>query len=113
MRYYSARQTVKDGKYHYTCGSSPVGHCANDCPGHETAEQAQDHFKEYVLDDMIYKDDSEEPRQLNRCQFAGCKTLTDGRASNHQYYKYYTLCKEHRNRESVATLMHIGEMWIS
>lgn len=113
MRYYTARQKQVDKKWHYCCGDSPVGYCAQECEGHDTDEEACNHFKEYLLDNITYKEDSEDPHHLRRCKHVGCKNMTDGYAANHMYYKLFTLCKEHRNKESIAPLLSVGEMWIS
>jgi hypothetical protein len=44
------------GLYHYGCYTfpanelSPVGYCAQGCPGHDTAEQAREHYRQFLID---------------------------------------------------------------
>lgn len=60
MNYYQARQRAKDGKWHFTCRNGkhiiPVGFCAEDCPGHDTPEGANEHYRQHLLSNAVFKE---------------------------------------------------------
>lgn len=118
MNHDAARRKQGDKLWHYTrhnkrSGTYPIGYCAHDCPGHATAEEAREHYKQYLLDNATFKDDSAEPEHLHRCEVEGCKTLTDGSVSMPGYGVHRTLCKDHRNRETLEKIINVFEAWHS
>lgn len=76
--------------------------------GHETAEEAEDCYKEYLLDHRLkfYKDESEEERHEKKCQI--CGILTTGRAEV-DHSRHFDLCPEHQSREKVWELFEVGQ----
>lgn len=104
-------------RWHYTSsnkrsGTYPVGACADNCPGHDTAEEARAHYKEGLMANAEFDDDLPENRARNieQCQFEGCDGLTTGFGWVDSW-KRYSLCKTHRNPESLATLFEVYESW--
>ncbi len=88
------------------------------CPGHATAEEACEHYKEYLVSKAQYEDDKgeHEERTLSRCEFKKgtdeqCRSLTSGAA--YVESRHYCLCAEHRNPESLAEVVQVGESWHS
>jgi hypothetical protein len=108
MNYYEARQRKNSEKWDYTCtndGESwPVGYCAED-GGHETAQEARDCYKRFLLDQRLHLD-RQMTNQQNRCVAAGCDRWTSGYAEVDQ--RIFILCDEHRTREVVESLFTVG-----
>jgi hypothetical protein len=102
MEVYSASQITFDdrptGKYHYTrscsAGTSPVGYCADSCPGHDTPEEAREHYRQYLLDKCVVPIVMlEEQRKCLECgEWTQDAVLIDAR-------ERLVLCKEHQGRE--------------
>lgn len=118
MNYYGPREQadangVGTGLWLYTrfnrrLGTAPVGYCADGCPGHPTAREACDHYKQYLLDHSL-RLDGEMQQQQQRCRV--CQTYTDRYAEiNHHVI---VLCDQHRTREQVAELFEVGNEWSS
>lgn len=112
MNYLEAREFYKPGqggskKWHYTCLNGkkcwPVGYCAQSCPGHDTAEQACDHHRNYLLDNAKYDlgSDSTAPYDQHKCQVEGCVNPTGKYAMI--FGDHYLLCGQHMNRDALAT----------
>ena len=114
MNYHQPRQVdpaadrPDAGKWRYTNMNDgriwPEGYCAENCPGHDTAEGAREHMTAYVLDHARY--DGKWDNTQHRCQAEGCEAWTDryaepGHPANHPY----DLCDEHRNSETLAQLV--------
>ena len=131
-----------DGRWDYTRNRRPAGYCceyrplAEDCgflspeqvrrenekmealkgkfhtDGHATEEDAQQCYKEYLLDTSLRLMKQEPPNasQQNRCQ--ACKAFTACYAQVGPY-RMFTLCPEHNTREQVDVLLNVGESWES
>jgi hypothetical protein len=104
------------------------------CPGHDTEAGAQEHYREYLLDNARYSPETPEARakvsQLHRCAAVlegnprdlydadkrktvkTCGEFTCGMAS-YGPYAYQILCLKHCNREFLAPLVSVGESWES
>ena len=113
MIHFCAREVQKDGKptgiYHYCCGDHPTGYCTRECT-HSTPEEAQEHYKEYILDNLTFQSPNDEKAHgLYRCK--ECGKFTSGLA----YFRYtmIKLCEDHLNRETAAKHIQIGESWES
>ena len=106
MNYYKARQIASDDsteRYHFTCRNDdriwPVGYCAEECPGHDTPEEAAAHYHEYLLDHRLEFED--DPSTQIRCEV--CDVWTTGYARLDQM-RIINLCDEHKTRAVVAEL---------
>jgi hypothetical protein len=106
MNYYDARQTKDKAGWHYTCMNDgqiwPVGYCRDHEP-HDTQDEARECFRAWLLDNAKY----DRPRFSNalyRCDVEGCREFTDGGATD-GHNSPYTLCGQHRNRETLKTLI--------
>lgn len=148
MNYYAARQRENDKKWDYTCMNDgrtwPTGYCSRfleakvgeygytietvtrhnsfkDKYGphyHETKKEAEDCYKEYLLDNSLhfwpYQAPTEEKpmeRREYRCQAPGCESYKTGLADiNHRHFH---LCDEHQTREVITAIFDVGESWSS
>jgi hypothetical protein len=136
MRYYTARQRM-DKKWDFTCGRCPVGYCAaykewtkeelekfgldevflqkvasfkekhHTC-GHETEKEAQECYKQYLLDQELRFGEIQDAQY--KCRI--CKKWTQKYASFST--SMWFLCDEHCNREGVDQIYEAPtDIWIS
>lgn len=117
MNYYQAREIkTPDGNpaglWHFTCQNDsriwPVGYCAVGCPGHDTPEGAQEHYRQYLLDTARY--DGVMAQQMRPCQV--CGEWTQGFATTEAGTSMYVLCDTHRNRDALDVLVK-APTWIT
>jgi len=111
---YKARLITIGGKpiglYHYTAKHGkniyPVGRCAQNCPGHQTEEEAQEHYREYLLEERYSEVELGRHEKCLKCPvFTVMSVQIDGRI--------YPLCGDHRKKEIVSKLLKVGESWES
>ena len=112
MNYYGPRQRKSDGKFHYTCENDgqiwPVGLCAQGCPGHDTAEQACEHQKEHLFAIATFGSKQNEwPK--HKCGVEGCNAEATHQAQIPGDMRFFELCEQHANKESLAKLIEVGE----
>lgn len=89
-----------------TCGGRGLIDCENPCPGHDTAEEAEEHYRQYLLDNATYRGGGDDPDTLHRCEAEGCTAHTAGSAQvGWGVPRYYHLCDAHRNRETLDKLV--------
>lgn len=110
------------GKWHYTCssgsGTYAVGYCSpwelcvecngdtcdkckgrgivrkeNPCPGHDTPDEANEHYAQYVIDKATFEGESS---RWDSCAVCGDPTKHAGISQAHYHYP---LCETHLNRE--------------
>jgi hypothetical protein len=91
----AARHRESAGKYH--------------TDGHATEEEARECYKGYLLDHARY--DGRDPNAQHRCK--ECGEFTQGFAEVPFAYVLVVLCDEHRNRETFAKHVSVGEAWQS
>ena len=113
MNYYGPRElTGQDGqstgRYHFASANdyrtAPVGYCANGCSGHDTAEEAREHFKQYLVNEKVdFRPD--QMKRPERCKICSDWTRSYARV---EAWDFYPLCKDHLTKESVARLL--GEL---
>lgn len=117
MNYRQALEIQKDGnptgKYHYTNTNDdrtyPIGYCRDGCPGHDTPEDAQEHYKQYLLNENLRLDAHKLHNMKLKCEAKdGCEEYTDTAASVGGI-KHYHLCNKHRTKEEVAKLLVVGQ----
>jgi len=137
VNYYSAKQR-KDGKWDYTCQNDnfiyPVGYCHlpdvtnevynlfpedvkcitensdkfHEC-GHETQEEAEECYKQYILDFQL-RLKTEDKNTQRKCQVCGEWTTLLAIVDT----KMFQLCDEHNNRDEVEKLYgKVGMIWTS
>jgi hypothetical protein len=127
MRHELAAQFGKDGPWHYASvkegkGGHPIGYCTDACT-HETADEAREHYRHYVLDRLReFKGDS---NTLHRCEallelgnaHSRCEIFTADGLSEPDGYRMRYLCATHRDREAYEENFlppgSIGEAWVS
>lgn len=107
MNYYGPREITDEhgsgtGKWRYTVRNDDrvwaVGYCT-DCPGHDTPEEAREHYRQYTLDTAF---EIEVSWPGNACRVCGALT-TKGCSVDHSLY---LLCDEHRTREHLDSVVH-------
>jgi hypothetical protein len=113
MNYYAARQHQETKKWKYTMANDgkvyEVGYCAKkDCPGHDTPEEAQEHYKQYMLDNNLQFHNPEDGDTMHKCK--KCGTFTFGFATIGPC-ETIILCTEHQTREVVSEFYKVGESW--
>lgn len=86
---------------------------AERCQGHDTAEEACEHYTAYLLDEKLELDRTMKDQQLPCVAQIGdgakCAEFTDGMAWVGEW-QLFVLCDEHRTRETVAALLGtVGE----
>lgn len=108
MNYYQSRP-LKDGSgFHFTClnkriGTWPVGYCAEHEWAHETEEEAQECFRQYVLDTATVHR-IEDADTLHRCEYGGCLAHTADYVMIDQ--EPVSLCEKHQDRDSLEDCYH-------
>lgn len=110
MIHYVAKE-LKSGGWHYTMNSLPIGYCLEH-GGHDTAEEARECYKSYMLDKHLHLDRKISDDILMKCKVKGCEEFTSGFASVGGY-SMFILCDKHRTREEVERLYSVGESWES
>lgn len=112
MNHQKARQLENSLKWHYTNKGdgriTPLGYCAGH-KGHGTAEQANECYKGYLINNNLLLDGKWTPPA--NCLM--CQELTDGMASIPWAWWYAALCDTHRTQEVVEKIFVVGESWES
>lgn len=119
MRYDQPLQ-IKDGphagKWHFVRkygsdgrrGMGAIGYCAEGCNGHDTAEEAREHYRQYLLDQRLrFFEGPDDPSTLRKCQVEGCTAYTAGRGQLGEWLMW-NLCATHRTREVVEVLYPVA-----
>ncbi len=119
MNYYGPREITRDDKptglFHYTCRNDgriwPIGPCADGCPGHKTAEEACEHYREFLLAGIVLcKIEQEWPK--DKCDVDGCNEA----ATHYGYsrnepgaWERGRFCDVHATAEEMAKKIEVGE----
>lgn len=118
MNYYQPRELRTGagdptGLWHYTRRNDnqiwPVGYCRDQCPGHPSADEAVEHYRQYLLDEELRLDGRLHAEQ-RPC--AVCAAWTQGLATLGEI-AVLVLCDDHRTRETVDQLFRFGGVIIS
>lgn len=117
MNYYAARQVEvgpNAGRWHYTCRNDdriwPVGLCQDGCHGHASPEEAQEHYRRYLLGLMKKRGPKEQEWPKEKCCLKECnseaKYLIDcpGHMGMH-----FEVCEAHNFVDAIAHLVKVGE----
>ncbi len=93
------------GKWHMTRASDEGGpvfrDCPEDCPGHDTAEQAAAHPRQVEIAKAEVFDAGDQATEQRRC--AICSAWTSGFAmTGGPFPEDRPLCKDHRSHEHIA-----------
>lgn len=94
-----------------TCEGTGLRKKSQPCEGHPTAEEACQHYFEYVTQKAIMHVDLEGKARSEKCSAPGCTNLANGYASSvgHWYY----LCTDHLNKAGLKQVVKIGTSWES
>lgn len=119
MNYYEARQVDPTsarsdaGKWRYTCMNDgrvwPVGLCADGCTGHETAEEANEHYHrgllsdltEFAIRDQALRCEAHDSETGDRCAALTSNGLQTGPGN----MLSWMLCDRHRND------FYVNQLW--
>jgi len=115
MNFHKPRQ-IKDGpnagKWHYTVFNDnqktirPEGYCAQDCPGHDTPEDACEHQKAYLLDQSVQVGETTKIKE--RCLV--CTEWTTRVVSvGYGIPQDFRICGDHDDRAELERLFSVGE----
>ena len=74
--------------------------------GHETAEEARECYKRYLLDNHVNLEFGTTRNTQQRCQVEGCENWTQTAAMVD--HRTYDLCDDHRNLEALEGLVAVG-----
>lgn len=112
-QWYMPRQfgvdAVNAGKWHYTCGNSsgnsiyPVGGCAHDCPGHDTAEGATRHYVEHIAAGEIREREDEQSRY--KCEVCGDWTQHRAILYGYLHSVEHAICSKHDTRAHLRSAL--------
>src|SRR5262249_23686400 len=99
--------------YHYGCyvfpanELSPVGYCAQSCPGHATAAEAREHYRQFLLDRFA--------RFNGRFSIPSICCVCGQTATHYGWVGYphawdaYGLCALHLNRKGLEQVFVLGD----
>lgn len=129
MRHHKAAQRGENGPWHYVSlgrdGGYPIGYCTDACT-HETADEATEHYRQWMLDNFRFDGRSGDDTQY-RCEIPigefetyakaeKCGRWTQRLALGPDGWATHHVCDDHADRESVELLYpvgSIGESWES
>lgn len=89
------------------CNNKGLVDAPNPCPGHDTPEEACEHYKEYLLDKAEYRQKlSEWPK--DKCMRPDCNSEATHVVHIPGETYNYIFCEQHCNRENVSALLNVG-----
>ncbi len=80
--------------------------------GHATVKEAEECYKEYLLDQCLRLMPSEPDNATQQFRCRVCNKFTACYAAVGAY-RLFVLCPDHQSREEVAKLLSVGESWES
>lgn len=112
MNYYAARQHKDTGLWKYTVENDglirEIGLCADGCQGHKTADEANEHYKQYLLSTLSFSPQSETWPKY-KCSVVGCQSEATSYANVEGATRNWLVCESHATRESIEAMLHVGE----
>jgi len=106
-RYFAPRQHMVTGKWHFTVQEGdmvrPVGPCADDCPGHDTGDDAILHYAGHLIDERktVIRDGN-----FVTCLICGGKTNRRVRIGNKELH----LCQDHMDTKTLLRFVDLGTL---
>lgn len=110
MNYLRARQ-LQDGAgnptglWHYTLQNDgriyPIGYC-RECPGHSTEEEAQEHYRQYMLDTSRYS--LIMSGVMMPCEACGAWTSRYAEVGP-DFLERHILCEAHQTKDDLSKLV--------
>ena len=80
---------------------------AEPCPGHDTAEEAAEHFRQYRLDNVRFRT-LNNPNALHKCRVDDCGEFTAGVMEiEGDGYFMQIVCEKHQTRETAEQLIGV------
>lgn len=94
------------GKWRMTVSSDEegwchaTGYCGDDC-AHDTPQEAENHFDEYVIDNATFTDTAQhEAEEQHRCEAPSCNNWSWNRGTARRHWTHtFWLCPSHLNRD--------------
>lgn len=78
---------------------------ADPCPGHDTKEEAEEHYRQYRLDHVRFLV-LDNPNALHKCRVCGAFTAGVMEIEGDGYFME-TVCEEHQTRETAEELIGV------
>ena len=95
------------------CGSTGLIPAANPCPGHATAAEACQHYKQYLLDQAKFFGPKTTEWPKEKCEVDDCSAEATHCAAIPGEFRRWQLCAAHANRDQLDKLLSVGESWRS
>lgn len=84
------------------------------CPGHVTAEEACEHYRQGLLDEALFSKKSiEEAWPQRKCEADCDRVATHVARTPGRHYARHEFCEAHCTREELSRLVTVGECWSS
>ena len=110
-RVWDSRHPIDSAQPCTDCGGQGYVRKPDPCPGHDTADEARVHYRQYLLAERTSFDVECAPDEQHQCVI--CATWTQRGASVAGSLRWY-LCDDHRTPAHVAFLLPaVGESWES
>lgn len=96
------------------CGSCGLVDVANPCPGHDTKEEAEEHFREYqIANAEFHAIDNAKASGLYRCKVQGCEIFTASYMTiKGDSYRHDIVCPAHHTRATAEQLIGRTSMYM-
>lgn len=102
---------IEDGDACVFCAGTGSVKRSDPCPGHDTRDEAEQHYEAYLLDHSYFRPRQEEwPK--NKCHVVCCNKEGTVEAVVDAYH-LYVFCPEHANKETLSQFVRVGESWSS
>jgi RecJ-like exonuclease len=95
-----------------TCKGRGIVDNPNPCPGHATPEEAEQHYKDYLIEKSTITGPKQQEWPKHKCAVEGCNN-EGNHLANVDAYHYYELCAEHADKNTLQSLVRVGESWES
>lgn len=87
------------------CGNRGLVDVQNPCPGHDTAEEAAEHYRQHRIDNVRFRT-LDNPNALHKCRVNDCGAFTAGVMEiEGDGYFMETVCERHQTRETAEALI--------
>lgn len=88
------------------CGNRGLIDVENPCPGHDTAEEAAEHYRQYRIDKAVFVEIIDaDARMLHRCKMCDKHTASYMQIPGEIHTEF--VCPDHHNREALNFLIEL------
>lgn len=93
------------------CSNKGVIKSENPCMGHDTPEDAESHYKEYIIDKAHFYGPKQQEWPKNKCSVKDCNEEGNCLISADQ--SHFEVCNKHNTRTVLRELISVRECWSS